>query len=112
MALSGHAQRADERPLLGAKRKLTNGCLPISIMSTGASRLARLDCLLCRDPRRVEGPLCNRLQSGTPGGGNTPRTSDWVRSGAPIRGYPVVLVCPDFPIAIFQYVIAELWSIA
>src|SRR6185369_6211145 len=57
MALSRHAQRADERPLLGAKRKLTNGCLPISIMSTGASPLTRLDCLLCRDPRHTHGTL-------------------------------------------------------
>ena len=31
MALSGHAQCADECPLLGAKRTLTNRCLPISI---------------------------------------------------------------------------------
>jgi hypothetical protein len=31
MAQSRHAQRADECPLLGAKRTLTNRCLPISI---------------------------------------------------------------------------------
>ena len=31
LALSGHAQCADECPLLGAKRTLTNRCLPISI---------------------------------------------------------------------------------
>jgi hypothetical protein len=31
LALSGHANRADECPLLGAKRTLTNRCLPISI---------------------------------------------------------------------------------
>ena len=31
LALSGHAQCADECSLLGAKRTLTNRCLPISI---------------------------------------------------------------------------------
>ena len=31
---------------------------------------------------------------------------------APIGKYAVVLVCSDFPIAIFHHVIAELWSIA
>jgi 5-formyltetrahydrofolate cyclo-ligase len=31
LALSGHAQCADECPLLGAQRTLTNHCLPISI---------------------------------------------------------------------------------
>ena len=31
LALSGHATRADECLLLGAKRTLTNRCLPISI---------------------------------------------------------------------------------
>jgi hypothetical protein len=31
LAQSRHAQRADECPLLGTKRTLTNGCLPISI---------------------------------------------------------------------------------
>ena len=31
MAQSRHAQCADECPLLGAKRTLTNRCLPISI---------------------------------------------------------------------------------
>ena len=31
VALSGHATSADECPLLGAKRTLTDRCLPISI---------------------------------------------------------------------------------
>ena len=31
LAKSGHANRADECPLLGAKRTVTNRCLPISI---------------------------------------------------------------------------------
>jgi hypothetical protein len=44
-------------------------------------------------------------------GENTPRNED-VTSSTPIRGRAVVLVCPDFPIAIFHHVIAELWCIA
>src|ERR1700730_3584897 len=38
MAQSRHAQCADECPLLGAKRTLTNRGLPISILSTRPSK--------------------------------------------------------------------------
>ena len=41
MAQSRHAQCADECPLLGAKRTVTNRCLPMSIYEYAASSRSR-----------------------------------------------------------------------
>jgi hypothetical protein len=43
MALNGRATRGDECPLLGAKRTLTNRCLPISIYEYTAFHFQPLD---------------------------------------------------------------------
>jgi hypothetical protein len=55
LAQSRHAQCADECPLLGAKRMLTNRCLPISIMSTRPSSLAS------RPPKKKARGLSNNI---------------------------------------------------
>ena len=51
MARSGRATRADECPLLGAKRTLTNRCLPISIYEYTPTW--RVPTVLCRSTQQM-----------------------------------------------------------